>query len=336
MKPDLSNLVLYELRQASLWGDYGDVLISGYCRRETADGPLLIERTGPYLPPISFPFGDDLTIVVSDEFKKRMEASCIRDLRFKPAILNKVVKLNWHEWPLNAAEPKKYPKDGEPEYYLWEQKHSQRTAKKMNPVWEVIPPIKPCVFNSPEYDEAVEQEERHSALTLIDREYSGLFSPDAVGPAIVDETTKRWFDQNAAAWIQCRRLDLAYDPDAITKLDSARRHHREVSSHLSSDEYRQLALLFCKRHGFAIPPAFQRADRSCYRYCVISLDSSPPKLSASTYGHADDLAKYLEHKVRISVSESETLSNLLAYDLETDHRLIYLGDNQFDRINQSD
>src|SRR5262249_14925382 len=50
------------------WGDYGDILFHGMTAHlDRHDEMLQLERTGPYMPPITFPgIGD---IVVTDAFK---------------------------------------------------------------------------------------------------------------------------------------------------------------------------------------------------------------------------------------------------------------------------
>src|SRR5262245_45476889 len=68
---------LWIVEQRKLWGDYGDVLISGYARRETDEGPLSLHRTGPFLPPVSFPFITNMpagrAVVLSAPFKQALE-----------------------------------------------------------------------------------------------------------------------------------------------------------------------------------------------------------------------------------------------------------------------
>jgi hypothetical protein len=52
------------------WGDYGDMLQHGMAHRRT-DGRLALERTGPYVPPITMPgIGD---VVVTSDTRKLLE-----------------------------------------------------------------------------------------------------------------------------------------------------------------------------------------------------------------------------------------------------------------------
>jgi hypothetical protein len=57
----------------SLDAIWGWNLVSGFYRRERPDGPALLDRSGPFLPPISFPWGAPENImIVSDGLKSEM------------------------------------------------------------------------------------------------------------------------------------------------------------------------------------------------------------------------------------------------------------------------
>ena len=63
-------------------------------------GPIEISRTGPYVPPITFPgIGD---VIVTDEFKRRIETSDLKGFSFRPVLKKRIVNLEWHKW-----DPKK-------------------------------------------------------------------------------------------------------------------------------------------------------------------------------------------------------------------------------------
>jgi hypothetical protein len=82
-------------------------------RKGGTDGPIQLEKTGPFVPPITFPgIGD---IIVTDEMKQQMEKAGFRGIAFRPVEKTRIVEVPWHEWDLTAAEPDYYPEGGEPE-----------------------------------------------------------------------------------------------------------------------------------------------------------------------------------------------------------------------------
>lgn len=65
------------------WGDYGDILQHGMtAHSRRVDGKLALERTGPYIPPITLPgIGD---IVLTSEARQLLEASDLSGFSFAP------------------------------------------------------------------------------------------------------------------------------------------------------------------------------------------------------------------------------------------------------------
>jgi hypothetical protein len=112
------------------WGDYYDILLNGMsCHLDRTEGLIQLERTGPFVPPISFPGISD--IVVTDAFRRQLEASGLSGLRFQPVIKRRIVRLDWHLWDSGVEEPAEYPADGEPESYILERSHSASTANQI-------------------------------------------------------------------------------------------------------------------------------------------------------------------------------------------------------------
>jgi hypothetical protein len=84
-------------KQGNSWGDYHQILMHGMsCHLDRAGDLIQLERTGPFVPPISQPgIGD---IVVTDAFRKKLEASGLLGLRFQPVIKKLIVHSDWHTW----------------------------------------------------------------------------------------------------------------------------------------------------------------------------------------------------------------------------------------------
>lgn len=122
------------------WGDYGRILYHGMSQsnlRNRRNGiPLRLERTGPFVPPITFPgIGN---IVVTSEMKAAMEQAGFQGVAFDKVHKQLIVELNWHKWDLKAENPAIRPPEGEPEAYLDEDKHSPELAKAMGDLWAVL------------------------------------------------------------------------------------------------------------------------------------------------------------------------------------------------------
>jgi hypothetical protein len=84
------------LKPRELWGGYGDVLISGFYTRAKG-GPLRLHRAGPFLPPLSFPWGaSGNRIVVSDGFREALVRGGFVELVFREASKDRIVALSWH------------------------------------------------------------------------------------------------------------------------------------------------------------------------------------------------------------------------------------------------
>jgi hypothetical protein len=136
------------------WGDYGDMLQHGMAHRRT-DGRLALERTGPYVPPITMPgIGD---VVVTSDTRKLLEASGLTGFSFLSVEKVRIVELHWESWDSNAEEPAYLPESGEPEDYILKKPHSKKTAAAMGELWEfVVPPtvkiIRPARIVETHYD----------------------------------------------------------------------------------------------------------------------------------------------------------------------------------------
>jgi hypothetical protein len=119
------------------WGGYGDILVHGMTsHRARQHGLPLLERTGPYIPPITFPGVGDL--VVTQEARERLERSGLTGLNFQPVIKVLIVRSDWHKWDRDEPEPKRYPSGGEPENYVLGKAHDHEIADEMGPLWEVV------------------------------------------------------------------------------------------------------------------------------------------------------------------------------------------------------
>jgi hypothetical protein len=122
------------------WSDYGAILVSGMTAHQprTAEGLLQMERTGPFVPPVTVAGPGDL--LVTDAFRGQMEQSPLAGLGFRAVIKTRIVRLDWQRWDLAAGDPTEYPDGGEPEDYILGRPHDPALAAQLGPVWEVVLP----------------------------------------------------------------------------------------------------------------------------------------------------------------------------------------------------
>jgi len=115
------------------WGDYGHILQHGMTAHlSRADNLLQLERTGPYIPPITFPgIGD---VVLSSHAKQLLESSGLTGFGFRPVKKVLIVELHWDKWDWTADEPEQFPDSGEPEDYILGQQHNPSASAALSDV----------------------------------------------------------------------------------------------------------------------------------------------------------------------------------------------------------
>lgn len=315
----MTAMKVFQVQERDRCGDDGHILRAGLCERMAEGGPLLRKRTGPFVPPISFPFG---AIVVADSFRRQLESASIRELRFGSVEVEKVVALDWHGWNQQSDKPLVYPEGGKPEDYILKGRHSPRSARHMQQVWELQPPAVPCVF--PDVN----------SIALLVPSALVMFVPSVDGQQVdgtlhCDQCTANWLQNTVGGWVRCTELRVVTDPRAIAECQREAEVLEASRTHLSSDECRERALAACRQHGYALPAAFQRPGRTFDRYLTVSLDRSPPSVNACTYDCCESLAAYLEHQLRIGTPTSR----LRIHDLERGCCLAYGGHGRF-RVEQ--
>ena len=176
------------------WGDYGDILHHGMAGRDEQSGMLKLERTGIFVPPISFPGLPG--IVITDSFRVALETSNLTGFSFCPVIKHHIVDLDWSEW--KSEEPDFYPESGEPEDYIYESQHSPKTAEQMPELWELV--IEQTAHVQRTKDPSVDF---GVALSLLKETWNGddFFRAPEVGYTFVSEKARLWLEKEAGEFV---------------------------------------------------------------------------------------------------------------------------------------
>ena len=180
------------------WGDYGDILIHGMSAHlgRNADGTIQLERTAPFIPPITFPGIDD--IVVTSEMKAAMEAEGLRGVSFKPVDKTLIVDVPWHTWDLDAEDPPYYPEDGEPEGFILDKPHSPELAEQLGEIWEVV------LEDGAEMKRAEMNDDTtwDSHFYYVEGSWNGndLFTVEENRYMYASARAKLWFEENYPKW----------------------------------------------------------------------------------------------------------------------------------------
>jgi hypothetical protein len=171
---------MYRLRGVyEPWGDYSNILISGLVERDETSGLLLIQRTAPFVPPISVA-GLHSPVVVTDPFRRELAASGLTGFGFQPVVKQRIVRLAWEQWDRGAAEPAEYPAEGEPENYVLGRRHDPELAEAIGPLWELLVDAEEVALGQPDF--------------LRDTKY---FSSVYVSPA-----AHQWLAARAGEWLR--------------------------------------------------------------------------------------------------------------------------------------
>jgi hypothetical protein len=200
---------LFRLQQVNLWGDYGDVLVSGYMSRDDASGDVLLYRGGPFTPPLFFPWSSlcGRTLIVTDSFRQDLERAPFGPLTFKPVVKDRIVHLSfaWERWDRTTDTPRKRPTGGEAEAYLMGKPHSVAVAAAMPDFWEVLPPVLPCRIERQE-SRRLAVPDQYYFTAAGGGDYRGLFRDrETWFDLIVDQPTRDWFER-VGEWVSFQPL----------------------------------------------------------------------------------------------------------------------------------
>ena len=193
----LSHLKFYRLHgPGGPWGDYGDILTAGMSSHlPRQDGRLQLERTGPFMPAVTFPGSGH--IVIADKVRMELEGSGLTGAVFAPVIKRHIVKLDWRSWPLDAAEPMDYPTEGEPENYILDRPHDPDTALSLGDIWEVQLGI----------HAETTRVERRPLLRPETWDGTDLFNPAGTRIPAASDRAAEWLSTRYPEWVRIAELE---------------------------------------------------------------------------------------------------------------------------------
>ena len=190
-------------RPESPWGDYGDILRHGMTSHlgPASNGLAQLERTGPFVPPISFPGFD---IVVTDGFRTKLAESRLTGFGFQAVHKARIVDLPWHTWDLNAEDPAEFPESGEPEDYIYERDHSPDLADRLGPIWRLVIP------EAADIEREQNEDRWNDRIYLVVSSWSGadIFHARGVGYYFVSDAAQAWLAKEAGDNVSFRECPL--------------------------------------------------------------------------------------------------------------------------------
>jgi len=169
--------------------------MASHLRRD--DGRLRLERTGPFMPPVTFPGVGP--IVITAKVREELQHSELTGAAFVPVVKHRIVKLDWRSWNLDAAAPLEYPEEGEPENYILERPHDPAVAIALGDLWEV---------QLGNHAETV-RIEGHSALRADTWDATDLFHPGGTRIPAASEQAADWFRLRYPEWVYLDELKIA-------------------------------------------------------------------------------------------------------------------------------
>lgn len=192
----------FEILGPELWGDFGDVLVGGSAWPREIDGEerLCLERTGPFVPPITIPGG--LFVVVTSDLKTKLECR-FGFSSFRPVVLDKIVELRWEEWDLESENPAVWPPGPEPEDYIDKLELSPNAAAQIGELWQLL--LSPGAAGTSErLADPGCYKDRIDVSTWNGNQFFSLMPAKL---RVVTEDVKLWLEEQVPRWVSFREIE---------------------------------------------------------------------------------------------------------------------------------
>jgi hypothetical protein len=178
------------------WGDYGNILLHGMSMHLARDkGKIQLERTGPFMPPITFPGAGD--IVIKGWLRERLVQAGLKGVSFNTVIKKHIARVDWHLWDRSAAEPPEYPESGEPEDYILGQPHSESCSRMIAEVFELVPIV-------------IAKIDRSHGFRVIRGSWGDvdIFQGHGAGFTFLSERARDWFASTVGEYVSFEGVEL--------------------------------------------------------------------------------------------------------------------------------
>ncbi len=276
---------IFEVRSAfDPWGDYGHIVIHGMASSRAENGQLRLARTGPVMPPITFPSGGHT--IVTDEMRRCMVAAGFRGVSYRPVIKEHIIEIHWEHWDWGRDEPGFYPPGGEPEFYF-NRAHSERASIPLGDLWELI------LVSGVDLEKVLDPHRRHSSSFKAlrgSRNDADIFFGKMSSIRYCSVRAKLWFERHVPAWVRFADVDFK-DPETAPPPRAAEEALRVEAA----------IVLFAARNSVMKPDAIRE-----WALYVVEREPSPPiwliELSTSPMRLADDTFAVLDaHAAKLSL-----------------------------------
>lgn len=184
------------------WGDYGHILQNGMSSHlSKVDDRLQVERTGPYVPPITLPgIGD---VVLTSAARELLESSGLTGFSFRPVKKALTVELHWETWDWNAEEPEQFPESGEPEDYILGQPDSPSASAAIGDLWEVVVPPTATILRPTRIGpRRIVDSYKELRLDLSTWNQADLFRSAGYDCILFSENARDWFTRQWGDYIE--------------------------------------------------------------------------------------------------------------------------------------
>ncbi len=175
------------------------MLASGFARKgKMDDDPIFLFRTGPFIPPISFP---SRRTVVNDRFRSQLEESSLFGLGYREVIKHHIAKIGWESWDRTALSPERLPNGGEPEEYVLAHWHSYSAAREMGEIWELLLP-EGAITSSKRIPRSKHGRSHHEVMVDPNSwDGNNFFRSKNQGHRIASSTAAKWLRDHCGDWI---------------------------------------------------------------------------------------------------------------------------------------
>lgn len=187
------------------WGIYGRHVVHGHLAHSASDEHVVqLCRTGPYMPPFTLP--DSNTPIVTESFRRAMEASPLMPLTFSPVSKQHIVLDRWESHIHQFSPPIPADFSGSLDNIISERPHSSEVAEQLGVLWTISLPTIEIAHKVPRSDLPWDYDVHVNELGWTG---SHLFvaknpSSKAYGWLIADEVAKAWLEPRSSNTVEFR------------------------------------------------------------------------------------------------------------------------------------